>query len=118
MKRPSHPNTVKTLDRKRPAWFAAGGIALALLIAGCGSTYGSSQSAGHGRTTTAPSTPKAASAASARSAPRPTRSTSPSTSTSSARPPAMAESTGIPQANGGDHDADNNGGPSDGDGNV
>ena len=25
---------------------------------------------------------------------------------------------GIPQHNGGDHDADNNGGPSDGDGNV
>jgi len=25
---------------------------------------------------------------------------------------------GIPQQNGGDHDADNNGGPSDGDGNV
>ena len=25
---------------------------------------------------------------------------------------------GIPQRNGGDHDADNNGGPSDGDGNV
>jgi hypothetical protein len=27
-------------------------------------------------------------------------------------------SGGIPQHNGGDHDADNNGGPSDGDGNV
>ncbi|MGI8920691.1 MAG: hypothetical protein ACR2HD_03305 [Solirubrobacteraceae bacterium] len=27
-------------------------------------------------------------------------------------------SGGIPQANGGDHDADNNGGPSDGDGNL
>ena len=26
--------------------------------------------------------------------------------------------SGIPQGNGGDHDADNNGGPSDGDGNI
>jgi hypothetical protein len=26
--------------------------------------------------------------------------------------------SGIPQHNGGDHDADNNGGPSDGDGNI
>lgn len=31
------------------------------------------------------------------------------------RPPS---SSGIPQGNGGDHDSDNNGGPSDGDGNI
>ena len=33
-------------------------------------------------------------------------------------PAAPSSSAGIPQHNGGDHDADNNGGPSDGDGNT
>jgi hypothetical protein len=33
-------------------------------------------------------------------------------------PAVPSSSTGIPQHNGGDHDADNNGGPSDGDGNI
>jgi hypothetical protein len=32
--------------------------------------------------------------------------------------PSMAPASTIPQGDGGDHDADNNGGPSDGDGNV
>ena len=31
---------------------------------------------------------------------------------------AMASAPGIPQNDGGDHDADNNGGPSDGDGSI
>jgi hypothetical protein len=34
-----------------------------------------------------------------------------------AQPPAQTANP-IPQGNGGDHDADNNGGPSDGDGNI
>jgi hypothetical protein len=34
------------------------------------------------------------------------------------RPSHHHSNTGIPQHNGGDHDVDNNGGPSDGDGNV
>jgi len=32
--------------------------------------------------------------------------------------PAKHKSSGIPQDNGGDHDGDNSGGPSDGDGNI
>jgi hypothetical protein len=36
--------------------------------------------------------------------------------TAPASPPPMANP--IPQGNGGDHDADNNGGPSDGDGDI
>jgi len=32
--------------------------------------------------------------------------------------PAKHKSSGIPQDNGGDHDGDNTGGPSDGDGNI
>ena len=36
----------------------------------------------------------------------------------SASPAAPGSSAGIPQNNGGDHDADNNGGPSDGDGQI
>jgi hypothetical protein len=32
--------------------------------------------------------------------------------------PAKPKSNGIPQNNGGDHDGDNSGGPSDGDGNI
>ena len=32
--------------------------------------------------------------------------------------PAKAKTSGIPQNNGGDHDGDNSGGPSDGDGNI
>ena len=32
--------------------------------------------------------------------------------------PGCSTASPIPQGNGGDHDADNNGGPSDGDGNV
>jgi predicted lipoprotein with Yx(FWY)xxD motif len=47
-------------------------------------------------------------------APPPTTTPPPPPTTS---PPATAPS-GIPQGNGGDHDADNNGGPSDGDGDV
>jgi hypothetical protein len=39
-------------------------------------------------------------------------------STSTPTPPPAAPEGAIPQGNGGDHDSDNNGGPSDGDGNV
>ena len=47
--------------------------------------------------------------------------TAPPTTSTPAAPTTSAPSTapsGIPQGNGGDHDADNNGGPSDGDGDV
>jgi hypothetical protein len=45
--------------------------------------------------------------------PPPTPTTAPPTTTP---PPTVVN--GIPQGDGGDHDADNNGGPSDGDGNL
>jgi ABC-type transport system substrate-binding protein len=77
----------------------AAGVALlavvALVAAGCGGGSGSNSSAS-----------KAASPASS------VQDGSPG-DTDSANPTA-----GIPQNNGGDHDADNNGGPSDGDGNI
>jgi hypothetical protein len=101
-------NTVSTASRKRSSWLAAGGIGLALVIAGCGSTYGSNESRGSSVT------PPATHATNALSAP-----TSPSMTTGAPASPApTAEGVGIPQNGGGDHDSDNNGGPSDGDGNV
>ena len=75
-----HTITVKSHNRKRPIWLATGGIALALIVAGCGSTYGSNQPAGRGSTvTSAPTAPKAASAAAARSVQKKTGSTGRST---------------------------------------
>jgi hypothetical protein len=94
----SSDNRVKPSNRERSRWLAAGGVALALLIAGCGSTYGSSK----------PSQGPASSA--------PPAVTGAGASTPSS--PTTVETNGIPQSNGGDQDADNNGGPSDGDGNV
>ena len=64
------------------------GVVAALIVAGCGGSTHKSSS-------------------SAGSAPATTSGSAPA-----------AQSSGIPQAGGGDHDADNNGGPSDGDGNI
>jgi hypothetical protein len=85
--------------RRRPlvAWLGAGAVALAIVIAGCG-----------GQASNA-SKPAAKPAASAASMP----------ASKPAKPAAPAPSaSGIPQHNGGDQDSDNNGGPSDGDGNI
>jgi hypothetical protein len=83
------------LSRKWSAVLASGAVGLALAIAGCGGSGNPphSPSAGSGApiTTTAP----------------PTKS-----------PAASTPTAGIPQHNGGDQDADNNGGPSDGDGTI
>jgi hypothetical protein len=77
---------------------AAGLALLTALLAGCGASTGSSPSGGQS------STPAA---------------TTPAATTPAATPsPATTKSSGIPQGNGGDQDADNNGGPSDGDGNI
>ena len=78
-------------NRIRLALLALGASAV-LVAAGCGSGY-------HAKSTGA--SPPAAAHAKAPKAP------------STAAPAA-----GIPQHNGGDQDADNNGGPSDGDGNL
>ncbi|HEY3726769.1 MAG TPA: hypothetical protein VGL51_06325 [Solirubrobacteraceae bacterium] len=77
------------------ALLATGGVGLALVIAGCG---GSGNAPHHTATTSG--TPAATS------------------TTVAAKPAANSPIAGIPQHNGGDQDADNNGGPSDGDGNI
>jgi hypothetical protein len=82
---------------------AAGLALLTALLAGCGASATSQPAGGRsGRPTTA-STPVTSAPAAAPS-PAPAKSTSSSSS--------------IPQGNAGDEDADNNGGPSDGDGNI
>jgi ABC-type phosphate transport system substrate-binding protein len=48
----------------------------------------------------------------------PSHSPAASHSTSHSSSPAKPKTSGIPQHNGGDHDGDNTGGPSDGDGNI
>jgi len=128
-------HTISVGNRRRSRWLAAGGVALTLAIAGCGSTYSAGQPAAPRSTTSGPSTTPASSTAAARvshekaaTTAGPTKSRHASapaapapaggTRTSTAPAPAPTESAGIPQNNGGDHDADNNGGPSDGDGNV
>ena len=83
------------LSKKWSAVFAAAGVGLALVIAGCGGAsnppkYPTAGSGAPVTTTAAPTKPSAAST-----------------------PPA-----GTPQHNGGDQDADNNGGPDDGDGTI
>jgi hypothetical protein len=77
--------------RRRPAAAALtlAAVLLALLAGGCGSSGSSSSSSAAGAAT--PSKP----------------------ATEAAKP-----ASGIPQNNGGDHDTDNNGGPSDGDGEL
>ncbi len=76
----------------------------ALVIAGCGNTAG--HQAGAGGYGASPAPP-------AQTAPaNQTTSSSPAT-----KPASSAPASAIPQKNGGDHDADNNGAPSDGDGN-
>ncbi len=77
----------------------------ALVIAGCGNT--ASHQAGAGGYGASPAPP-------AQTAPaKQTTSSVPA----AAKPAASAPASAIPQKDGGDHDADNNGAPSDGDGN-
>jgi hypothetical protein len=71
-------------------------------------------------TTSAPATPPAgASSTTTASSPMPTTSRPASTPTpTTTSPPSPPPASGIPQGNAGDHDSDNNGGPTDGDGNI
>jgi hypothetical protein len=111
---------------------AVGAALLAVLAAGCGTAV-TAQHAGAKPTAAAqphhsaaaqapvtmPTSPPATSApattapAPATTAPAPAT-TAPAPATTAPAPPANP----IPQGNGGDHDPDNNGGPSDGDGNL
>jgi hypothetical protein len=83
------------LTNRWSALLATAGVGLALVIAGCG---GSSNAPHHATTVSGVSSASGAS--------------------SRAKPAAKSATAGIPQHNGGDQDADNNGGPSDGDGNI
>jgi hypothetical protein len=100
---------------------AAGLALLAALAAGCGTAVAAHSSAPkpaasahqrhhpapiHTPVTTPPAPPATAPAAPASTPPAP-----PATAPAKTANP-------IPQGNGGDHDPDNNGGPSDGDGNI
>jgi hypothetical protein len=104
---------------------AVGAALLAVLAAGCGTAV-TAQHAGAKPTAAAqphhsaaaqapvtmPTSPPATTAP-ATTAPAPAT-TAPAPATTAPAPPANP----IPQGNGGDHDPDNNGGPSDGDGNL
>lgn len=92
----STPRTQKTRIRATAALAA---MLIALVVAGCGSTYSKSSTSSAEK----PATTSSASGESKQG----TTSSAPSSSAS-----------GIPQNGGGDGDGDNSGGPSDGDGNV
>ena len=103
MRFPRSTKKVKPRSRVRPRWLAGGFMALALFIAGCGSTLRFEQvfaSSGVAGVAGVPA-PSAGGSAQSLRALRP-----------------AANASGIPQNNGGDQDADNNGGPSDGDGDT
>ncbi len=85
---------------------AAGLALLAALVAGCGNAVAAQHH----------TAPKPAVSAHLHSGPTPTVVTTPPVP-SATTPPAPSANP-IPQGNGGDQDADNNGGPSDGDGNI
>jgi|SRR5947209_7684100 len=96
---------------------ATASVIVALVVAGCGGTTSHSNPAPYGKSTgqtqtQAPRQAKASKTQTQAQAPGTTKATTPSSAS-----PAPATS-GIPQGNGGDQDADNNGGPSDGDGNI
>lgn len=81
---------------------ATASVIVALVVAGCGGTTSHSHAASTGKSTAQGQT----------QAPGTTNATTPSSASST------SATSGIPQGNGGDQDADNNGGPSDGDGNI
>jgi hypothetical protein len=81
------------LPRKWSAMLATAGVGFALVIAGCGASSNPPHSAATGSGAPATTGPAHAKA-----------------------PAASTPVAGIAQHNGGDQDADNNGGPSDGDG--
>lgn len=109
------------------ARWAAGLALLTTLIAGCGTASASAKHApvaGHAPAPPVPTAPQRATPVPTRVPATPAanhhrrrhhRATAPAVTTTPAAPASMNP---IPQDNGGDHDFDNNGGPSDGDGNI
>ena len=99
---------------------AAGFALLAVLAAGCGSAAAAHSPAAKPTTAAHSAGPQlTAPAHSDQSPPVPATVTAPPSTP--AAPPVTApahRANPIPQGNGGDQDADNNGGPSDGDGNI
>jgi hypothetical protein len=114
----------------KPARLAAG-LALLIALAGCG-TPGATHSSATGHKSTSPMPAATSAAAPVKTrvatrhavhrhhrhhrhhAPAPAVTTAPTPAPAVTTPPANP----IPQGNGGDQDADNNGGPSDGDGTI
>ena len=99
---------------------AAGAALLAVLAAGCG-TAATAQHAGAKPTVAARPHHSAPVHAPVTTPPVPPSTTAPAAATTAPAPPTTAPASPanpIPQGNGGDHDPDNNGGPSDGDGNI
>jgi hypothetical protein len=93
----STSNDIPSNRRRVLRWLPAGAVVIAVAVAGCG---------GYSATSSKQSTSGSA------------RYGTPATQPKAAKPSSGAAASGIPQHNGGDHDADNNGGPSDGDGNI
>ena len=109
---------LEALSRHPRMLLALPAAALAVTLAACGSPAGQS---------TPPAAPKPAGVAHSHAHSTPAHAAPPATTlpappaTTPPAPPATAPAhtaNPIPQGNGGDHDADNNGGPSDGDGNI
>src|SRR5580700_7412184 len=100
---------------------AAAAALLAVLAAGCGTAV-TAQHAGAKPAATAQPHHSAAAHASVTTPASPPATTAPATTAPATTAPATTAPSSpanpIPQGNGGDHDPDNNGGPSDGDGNL
>ena len=99
---------LKELNRHPRMLLALPAAALAVTLAACGSSAGQS---------THPAAPKPAGVAHSHAHSTPAHTAPPAPSAPPATAPAHTANP-IPQGNGGDQDADNNGGPSDGDGNI
>jgi hypothetical protein len=104
---------LEALNRHPRMLLALPAAALAVTLAACGSSAGQSAH---------PAVPKPAGVAHSHAHSTHTHAAPPAPpATTPAAPPATAPAhtaNPIPQGNGGDQDADNNGGPSDGDGNI
>jgi hypothetical protein len=108
------------MTHKLSARLAAATVFSALVVAGCGSTASSPRAAAvrpavspaQMTQTSAQANTSTTQNQAATTAGAPAAQGTPSTAASA------AASAGIPQGDGGDRDADNNGGPSDGDGNI
>ncbi len=91
----------------------AAGFALLAALAGCGGAAVATHSPG-----AKPAAPPAMHSRYSAPVPAATMPAAHHPSTAPPAPSPAAKANPIPQGNGGDHDADNNGGPSDGDGNL